>query len=92
MIGGRKERFWVLMFLCISPRYLALLCFVSVRLLANMPSKKKLSRSKARELDVKEIVHEIEQPKAPLALRLSAMLMRGVVQLYSTQVREECIS
>ena len=56
------------------------------RLLANMPQRKKLSRSKAKQLDVREIVSEIEQPKAPLALRLSALLMRGVVHLYSTQV------
>lgn len=40
----------------------------------------------ARALHAARRSMEIIQPKAPLALRLAAVLMRGVVSLYSRQI------
>ena len=48
---------------------------------------KKLTRRDVRETDVRQAVRDIEQPSAPLALRLQGQLLLGVVRVYDGQVR-----
>lgn len=48
---------------------------------------KKLKRRELDKLDIVKICHEIMNPSVPMALRLSGILMGGVVIVYEMKVK-----
>ena len=57
------------------------------QILAHHPERaKRLTRAKARDMSVSDACRTIMKPPSPLALRLAAILLKGVVTLYNRKI------